>query len=48
METVILCACAFLAGMGVEWFRGRKHRRLLKRYRDRYELWELRAFWRAG
>jgi hypothetical protein len=39
MEIFVLCAVAFAIGMGVEWFRGRKQRRLLKRYRDRYELW---------
>jgi hypothetical protein len=41
MEIVILCAGAFLAGMGVEWIRESKHRRALRRYRDNYEFWQI-------
>ncbi len=38
METLLLCVLAFGVGMSVEWFRERKHRKLLKEYRRRYEL----------
>jgi hypothetical protein len=38
MEIVILCACAFLAGMATEWIRESKNRRLLKKYRNYYEF----------
>jgi len=41
MEIVILCACAFFAGMGIEWIRESKHRRALRRYRDNYEFWQI-------
>jgi hypothetical protein len=39
MEIMILCIVSFVAGMGTERIRERKHRRLLKRDRQRYELW---------
>lgn len=41
MEIVVLCACAFFTGMGVEWFRGRGERRLLRQYRKYYEFWHI-------